>query len=494
MKWNRLQLMLYGEHLDNVGVVSQDPGLRVLAVHEIANSSYAFIDVEIGENLDAGEYVLSLEKADGKESISFILLQREDPSGRFQGFDQRDIIYLITTDRFTNGDTTNDEIQGMSEGLDRTNPYGRHGGDIQGIIDKLDYIKDLGVTTIWNQPLVENNGRTSYHGYAVTDMYRIDPRFGTNALFKRFVDEAHSRGLKVIMDHVNNHIGINHPWIKNLPTADWLNGSVEDHQPPYHGKIELHDIHSDSGTRSKATHGWFTDYMPDLNQKNPLVKNYLIQNTLWWIQFSGLDGIRDDTYPYADQEFLSEWCMALLTEYPNFNIVGEVWIQDPAFLAPYQRGSHLPKAFDTNLPSITDFGLYDAFVKVFGSGESISTIHRALAHDFLFPDAEGLVTFLDNHDTRRIMHRVNGDVRRFKLALQLLLTTRGIPQIYYGTEIGMMGGSDHGRIRADFPGGFPGDRRDAFTATGRTAEENGIFQFLKELIALRRSHEALMQG
>jgi glycosidase len=495
MKTSTIQLMIHGEHLSGISAKSTSGGVSVGKVYHIENPSYAFIDIAISPKVKPGAHTLILTNSSGKTAISYHILKRENLIGRFQGFDSRDVIYLITPDRFANGDTTNDSVPELTDKLNRADPYGRHGGDIQGIIGKLDYLHDLGVTALWMNPMVEDNATTaSYHGYAATDLYRIDLRFGTNALYSQLVHQAHKCGLKVIMDHVNNHISINHPWIKNLPTPDWLNGTVENHQEAFHSKIELTDTHSDSVVKSKATHGWFTDYLPDLNQSNPFVAKYLVQNTIWWIESSGLDGIREDTYPYIDPEFRAVWCSSILNEYPHFNIVGEIWIQDPEYLAPYQARNFFPKKFDPNLPSITDFGLFDAFSRAFADSGSIAAVFECLAKDFLYPHPDNLVTFLDNHDIQRIMSRVKGDVKRLKLALTLLLTTRGIPRILYGTEVGMMGGKDPGSLRADFPGGFPGDTRSAFTAQGRTEQENDIFNFTKQLLMLRRDHRALSLG
>jgi glycosidase len=294
------------------------------------------------------------------------------------------------------------------------------------MIDRLGYLADLGVTALWVTPLVENNmPQASYHGYAVTDFFRIDPRFGTNALYEEFVREAHRRGLKVIMDHVSNHVGLAHPWMKNLPSADWLNGSAANHQRATHSKVELTDIHGDSSFRASATLGWFADHMPDLNQHTSFVSRYLIQNTLWWIESTGIDGIREDTYPYADGRYLAEWARAILAEYPDFNIVGEVWVGDPAILATYQHGSPLARSFDTRLPALTDFALYDAFTTVFGARGSIRAIYDCLAKDHLYTDPSNLMIFVDNHDVRRILSVTQGDPRRALLALKILLTTRG---------------------------------------------------------------------
>ncbi|MBX2991331.1 MAG: cyclomaltodextrinase N-terminal domain-containing protein [Bacteroidetes bacterium] len=496
MKTNILQLMIYGENLKDVGVTSSSPGIRILKVHEIENPSYAFVDIEIRRNATPGNYGLRFRSGSGEVRVSFPLLQRRNSDDGHNGFDQSDVIYLIVPDRFANGDASNDNISGMSDTLNRNEPYGRHGGDLQGIINKLDYLQDLGVTALWLTPVVENNVRaSSYHGYAATDLYRIDRRFGSNELYRTFVQEAHTRNLKVIMDHVNNHISISHPWIQNLPTPDWLNGSPDNHLKSYHSKAELTDLYSDSLTKQKATHGWFTPYMPDMNQKNSSVARYLTQSTIWWIEYSGIDGIREDTYPYIDPEFRARWCRTILDEYPRFNIVGEVWIQDPVYLAPYQRKSFFPKPLDPQLPAITDFGLFDAFMKAFAdSAGKIEHIFNCLTKDFLFPDPGNLVTFLDNHDIRRIMFNVNGDTRRFQMAMTLLLTTRGIPQILYGTELGMKGGPDHGRLRADFPGGFPGDTQNAFTEEERTETETDIFNFTKRLLHIRKAHPVLQTG
>jgi neopullulanase len=496
MKMNRIQLMVYGEHLADIAASSSSPDLRIGRTLTAPNPAYAFIDIEVSASAAPGDYAITLENPHGATSFQFPLRRRVQSPDAHQGFDCSDVIYLIAPDRFANGDTTNDTVPGMDDPLRRTDPFGRHGGDLQGIIRRLDYLKDLGVTALWLMPVVENNMRRgSYHGYGATDAYRIDPRFGTNMLYAEFVRQAHNQGLKVIMDHVNNHMGIRHPWITNLPMPDWLNGTTEKHEKPFHSKLELDDIHSDSLTKQRAVIGWFDDRLADLNQSNPFVARYLSQSTLWWIEFSGIDGIREDTFPYLAPQFRETWCRAVLEEYPRFNIVGEVWVEDPALLAPYQRGSTVARTSKPELPSLTDFGLYDALRR--SCVDSLGTIDHlfaCLAKDFLYPRPDNLVTFLDNHDIQRIMFSVNGDVKRFKLALLTLLTTRGIPQLLYGTEIGMKGGPDHGRLRADFPGGFPHDGRDAFTAQGRTPQEDSVFMFTRQLLHLRKAFRPLQCG
>lgn len=494
MATNRLQLMIYGTLLDSITARFVSGGPSVVDVQCTTNPSYAFLDIVIPPATAPGSYDLIISRRSQSIRIAYQLLQRDAQQGAHAGFGVEDAIYLIVPDRFANGDTTNDMVPGLSEGVDRHQPYGRHGGDLAGIIEKLDYLADLGVTALWILPLTENSGRSSYHGYAVTDHYRIDPRFGSNALYADVVRRAHRKGLKVIMDHVNNHIGINHPWVANLPMADWLNGTVDNHQGAYHGKAGLSDPHTPLPLKDHVRRGWFSDGMPDLNQQNPFVARYLIQNTIWWIEYAGIDGIREDTYPYIDPAFASAWASAITTEYPSCTIVGEVWITDPAYLAMYQGGSRLASLPDSHLFSVTDFGFYRAVRDAFADSGSVSSVYDCLAEDFLYPSPGHLLTFLDNHDIPRIAYRVGGDTRKLTLALTLLFTTRGIPQMLYGTEIGMIGDRDHGRLRSDFPGGFPGDKRDAFVRGGRTEVEESVFQTVKQLLRLRGNHPALTRG
>jgi neopullulanase len=495
MRLHQVQLMLTGDNLSGITARSRSPQVRVTHVYRTPNPSYAFVDIEIAPDALEGFHLLTLYNGRDSLALSYPVLKRKPATGRYKGFDASDVVYLIMPDRFANGDTTNDDVPGMSEERTRENPSGRHGGDLKGITDHLEYLADLGVSALWVNPLLENNSPAlSYHGYAATDLYRIDPRFGTNEQYTEFVRQAHRHGLKVIMDHVSNHIGINHPWMKNLPSADWLNGSVAVHQKTAHWKMELADTHGDSSIRTNTTQGWFADNMPDLNQRNSFVSRYLIENTLWWIETTGLDGIREDTYSYVEQKFLTDWAEAISAEYPSFAIVGEVWIGDPVFLATYQKDTRMPVSMETGLSSVTDFALYDAFTQVFGAKGSVRLIFDCLSKDFLYPDPENMLTFLDNHDVRRIMYVTQGDDQRTLLALKMLFTLRGIPEILYGTELGMMGGKEHGMIRADFPGGFPGDSLNAFTAKGRTPEEKGLFQAIRQLIHLRRERKSLAYG
>lgn len=494
MKYNKIQLMIYGNGLDNVSAEFNSQKIKVLKVNKIKNPDYAFIDLQLDEELKPGTYELTLTKNGEKFSSTYDILERSNSIGKYAGFNSSDIIYLITPDRFSDADTSNDNIAGTLETHPNNSPNGRHGGDIQGIINHLDYFNELGVTALWINPLIENNTKISYHGYAATDLYKIDSRYGTNKLYKKLVDEAHKKGLKIILDHVGNHISLYHTWIKDIPTPDWINGTPADHfNSPYY-KRQYFDPHSDSTMKDITTRGWFVDEMPDLNQDNPFVANYIIQNTIWWIESTGLDGVREDTYPYLNQNFASQWAKTLRDEYPGINIVGEVWNEESALVAPYQSGSYFPKIFDSNLPSVTDFGLFHATTNVFEKNKNISEVFETLEKDFLFPDINNLLIFLDNHDTHRIMFQVNGNKDRLKLALTLLLTMRGIPQLYYGTEIGLIGGNDHGQIRQNFPGGFPDDDSNAFDMQGRTKDQNEIFQLTKKLIELRKNFKSLSNG
>lgn len=492
MKMNNVQLMVYGNQLINISASFSNEKIKVVKVHKTNNPSYAFIDIQIDSELQPGNYALTLTNDNEKISFEYPVLQREGGK-RFQGFDQQDIIYLIMPDRFADGDKSNNKIPGYFDYMDTIKNQGRAGGDIQGMIDRLDYLKGLGITAIWPTPLVENNTFRSYHGYAATDFYKIDPRLGSNLLYKEFVKLAHDKGIKVILDHVANHFSDDHVWMKNPPTTTWINGTKEKHLGANHSKMVFTDIHGDSTTIKQVEQGWFVDSMPDLNQEDPFVQNYIIQNTIWWIEFAGLDGIREDTYPYNNQKFMSTWAKSILDEFPTINIVGEVWTGEADFLASYQKDTFLPRSFNTNLPALTDFPLRDALINFLVNG-NLYGIFNVLAKDFLYNDSSNLVTFADNHDLARVMYFANGNVERAKILYTILFTTRGIPTIFYGSEIGMVGENDHGALRIPFPGGFEKNQRNAFAEAERTVEENDIFYFLKNLINLRKNHSSLKTG
>ncbi len=494
MNKSEIQLMVYGENLSNVDVKSTSKMFSVTSVEDAENSDYCFVNIKLDEEITPGEYKLEISNGASDASINFPILKRKSDENRYRGFDQQDVIYLITPDRFSDGDPGNNTVDGYLDEYDRSNPYGRHGGDIQGIINKLDYLVDLGITTIWINPLVENDTRFSYHGYAATDFYNIDARFGSNELYREFVDQAHSRGLKVILDHVSNHMSIDHPWMNSLPQDDWINGSKESHLNAHHDKMAYTDPYTAHNTIDYLSKGWFVNSMPDLNQRNSFVANYIIQNTIWWVEYSGVDGIREDTYPYVDQEFMAEWAKAVMTEYPEFNIVGEVWTGTTAFLAPYQGNSKLIDKFNSNLPAITDFGLRDVLYGYLKGENGLYDIYKVLAKDYLYADPSNLVTFIDNHDIERIMYAADTNWTKARTALAILLTTRGIPQILYGTEIGMIGAPEHGLLRADFPGGFPGDKKNAFSENGRSENQNRVYDFIKRLLNIRKLNSCLQNG
>ncbi|MBT8383963.1 MAG: alpha-amylase [Ignavibacteriaceae bacterium] len=495
MKWDTLQLMVYGENLSNISVRFEDERIQVLKIHSLKNASYLFIDVFIANEIEDDYYKIIFANKENQIEFEYPLTKKTNSKIEHQGFTNEDVIYLIFADRFFDGNPSNNTIDDSLDEFTSADFDGRKGGDIEGIISKLDYLKELGVTAIWVTPLLENNMWMSYHGYAATDLYKIDLRFGSNDLYKELVEEAHLHGIKVILDHVSNHIGINHSWVSNPPESNWFNGSKENFIPAMHDKMAFLDIHGDSTIINFHQRGWFTDYMPDLNQENTFLNNYLIQNTLWWIEYAGIDGIREDTYPYNDQKYAAEWAEAILNEYPDLNIVGEVWQGDPAVISGYQRNSQVRKLnFDSNLPAVTDFAFSDAIRHYLRGEESIRTFYKTLAQDFVYSNPNNLVVFLDNHDIERAMFLAEGNYGKLKVALNLLLFTRGIPVIFYGTEIGIEGGLKHGELRQSFPGGFSGDKRNAFTSEGRTEKENEIYNYLSELLKLRKDFPVLSKG
>jgi glycosidase len=494
MKKNKIQLMVYGENLSDYKASANSSKIVVKKIYSIENKNYSFVDISIMPGIKPGNYKLSFAKGKETVNVDFPILKREKSGKRFQGFNAEDIVYLIMPDRFADGDTSNNKIDGMINDFKRGDPLARHGGDLQGIINHLSNLNNLGVNALWLTPVIENNHPISYHGYAATDLYKIDPRLGTNEKYKEFVESAHQQEIKVIFDHVNNHISINHPWMQNPPTPDWFNGTKENHLNAWHDKAVSWDIHKEQITIDHLTKGWFVDEMPDLNQNNIFVKNYLIQNTIWWIEYACMDGIREDTYPYITPQFSSEWAKEVLNEYPTFNIVGEVWSGETVILAPYQKGSKLNKGLDTNLPVVTDFALSDAYRMYLNGKSDLYSIYKVIAQDYLYVNPNNLLTFVDNHDVARTMFEAKGDVAKVKLVFTHLLTSRGIPQILYGTEIGIVGSENHGYLRADFRGGFPGDESSAFDSIGRTTYENDLFSFFKKIIELRKKYKSLSSG
>jgi neopullulanase len=492
--YNQIQLLVYGKNLDSVDVEIKNNNIKIENIVNPPNTNYTFLSLNLSPKAMPGEYSIIFSNQYGKKEIKYPLIERDNSSNIHQGFSNEDVVYLISPDRFANGDSSNDFLFNDKEEFEFGSLNGRHGGDIQGIINKLDYLKDLGVTSIWSTPFLENNMYMSYHGYSATDLYKIDPRHGTNELYKEFVQKAHKKGIKVILDHVANHIGSNHEWIDNLPTETWLNGSPNNHLPAEHNKTAFVDIHADKESIKNANLGWFVDTMPDLNQTDSLLSKYIIQNTIWWIEYSGIDGIREDTYPYADQKFMSKWAKEILTHYPEFKIVGEVWKGDPAILAAFQTNSFFPKEFDSHLPVITDFAIRDALYDYLSDKADINRIYEVFGKDFVYSNPNNLLVFFDNHDIDRGMYAADWDMHKYKVALTLVLTTRGIPQLYYGTEIGLDGGGHHGKIREEFPGGFPNGKKNAFIKEGRNEKQNDIFEFTQNLLNLRKQYEVIRTG
>lgn len=491
--YNKVQILVYGENLDSASVEIDSEYLNVKSVFHPENSNYLFVDVLIDSMAKAGKYSFKIKNGFGSEKFNYLLFDREDLSNKHNGFSNEDVVYLIFPDRFVNGNTSNDFLANETEYFEFGAENGRHGGDIEGIISKLDYLKDLGITTIWSTPLTDNNMYMSYHGYAATDLYKIDPRHGSNELYKMFVELSHEKGLKVILDHVANHIGSNHEWINNYPTETWINGTPNNHLPAEHDKVAYVDIHAGDKSITNANLGWFVDTMPDLNQADPFMAKYIIQNTIWWIEYSGIDGIREDTYPYANQRFMSEWAKEILKHYPKFNIVGEVWKGEPSILAKFQTNSYFPKEFDSNLPVVTDFAFTDVVMNYLSGKENINSVYELFGQDFVYSNPNDLLVFFDNHDTDRGMYAAKWNLHKYKVGLTLVLTTRGIPQLFYGSEIGLDGGGHHDRIRGEFPGGF-NDEPNAFTKAGRNENQNIVFDFTKKLLKLRKENSALRSG
>ena len=495
MEHDTVQVLIYGKNIADVDIFPQHGPIDITNVHKAESPNYLFIDIYISKEISSDyNFEIGFSKGNQDTVIKYPILARENSNNKYHGFDQNDIMYLIMADRFCDGNPANNKVGDSLDQFTEKNLDGRKGGDIEGITSKLEYLKNLGITSIWITPMLENNMWMSYHGYAATDLYKIDPRFGSNELYKELVDEAHHIGLKIIMDHVSNHIGINHWWMKDLPFKDWINGTVENHLPANHNKMTFPDPHSPGDAVDQTWDGWFTDYMPDLNQANPYLKKYLLQNTIWWIEYLGLDGIREDTYPYCNQYAMADWNREVLIEYPSLNIVGEIWTGEPVYLAAYQQKNKFGVHLDSHLPCVTDFALSDAFRDYLSGRRGLEGIFNVLSQDYLYYDSDNLLTFFDNHDISRGLFVANNDVEKYKVALTILLTTRGIPKIFYGSEIGIVGDNNHGTIRSPFPGGFPGDSVNAFSSCGRTEYQEDIFNFTKELIKIRRDHRSLSSG
>ncbi len=502
MKSKNLQLLVYGKDIATTTPTITYDGVTLQSVEKVKNPNYLFLNLVIAETTKAGKVTLVFTDESKKViKYEYELKQRKSGSSERVGFNSSDVIYLITPDRFANGAPANDNAAGMLEKADRNNSKGRHGGDIKGILNNLDHIANLGMTAIWVNPFLENNmPRESYHGYAITDFYKSDARFGSNDEFLKLVDECHKRGMKVIMDMINNHCGKENWFIKDLPCDDWIHMFPEFTRSNFRAAT-ISDPYGAEVDRKRMTDGWFDTTMPDLNQKNPFVAKYLTQNAIWWVEYSGLDGIRMDTQPYPDKNMMTDWATSVFNEYPNFNVVGEAWIDNSAAITAYwQKGNRNADGFNSGFPSVTDFPLCMAMGKSFNETDGWESgnlrLYYTLAQDFVYPNAFNNVIFLDNHDLDRYFGIVGRDSDKMKMALSFLLTTRGIPMIYYGTEILMSENKskNDGYVRQDFPGGWVGDKTNCFTKEGRNAAQNDVYNYIQSLCSWRKTNKTVQTG
>lgn len=510
-----LQLMVYGKDIAKVKTVTTDyPGVVVDSIVRLDSPNYLLVYLNLS-GAQPGTMTLNI----GKTKVKYQLLQREMEGSARKGFSNADVLYMLMPDRFAQGPNHNRQIKGMRNYVeDRTQHSLRHGGDLEGIRQHLDYFKELGVTALWFTPVLENDspdnemGYSTYHGYATTDYYRVDPRFGTNEEYKKLIDEAHDKGLKVVMDMIFNHCGFEHPWVADMPSKDWFNlndwlkesnGTSDSRgtsfQQTSYKLTPVMDPYASDIDKKETVEGWFVSTMPDLNQKNTHVMTYLIQNSMWWIETVGIDGIRMDTYPYADRKGMARWMQEISREYPNFNTVGETWVTEPAYTAAWQKDNKLTDD-NSYLPTVMDFSFYEKINMAKGEEtdewwKGFNRIYNSLVYDYLYPNPENVMAFIENHDTDRFLG--NGkDSTALKQALALLLTIRRTPQLYYGTEILMNGTKEKtdGDVRKDFPGGFPGDSRNAFTREGRTRAENAMFDWTSRLLHWRQGNDVVIKG
>lgn len=506
MKNSSLQLMVYGKNIRDSRVSVDYPGVKIDSLVRLDSPNYLFVYLNLS-GAKPGNMVLNI---DGKK-VNYPLKARTMSGDKRIGFDNSDVLYMLMPDRFASGRNITKPMKGLNPYVvDRSKPSLRHGGDLEGVRQHLDYFNQLGVTALWFTPVLENNSpdmnsQSSYHGYATTNYYRVDPRFGTNEDYARLVAEAHAKGLKVVMDMIFNHCGYDHPWVKDMPSKDWFNtpewmkkGDSYYLQTSYKLTPVL-DPYASKVDKRETVDGWFVRSMPDLNQKNPHVMTYLIQNSEWWIETVGIDGIRMDTYPYADRKAMSQWMKILNEEYPNFNTVGETWVTEPAYTAAWQKDSKLSKV-NSYLKTVMDFSFYDKInlakhEETDAWWKGLNRIYNSLCYDYLYENPSSVMAFIENHDTDRFLE--NGkDTLALKQALALLLTINRIPQLYYGTEVLMNGTKEvtDGNVRCDFPGGFAGDKHNTFTAEGRTKAENAMFNWLSKLLKWRRNNMVITKG
>ena len=502
MQHRQVEIMAHRDSIADYEVrLGASQGVKLLKVEKADSPNYLFITLEISEKAPAPQRVPIVFSKSGQVFTAEFPILNRNAAPKAQGIDSRDVVYMLMPDRFANGNTANDTVAGMLEGLNRNNPDGRHGGDLQGIQEHLNYLQDLGITALWLNPELENDQKSaSYHGYAVTNHYRVDKRFGTNEMYRDFVQDCHRRGLKVIRDVVLNHIGSNHYWMHDLPTKDWINQWPVYTNTSFRAPTVL-DPYASEYDKKHFNDGWFDVEMPDLNQRNAHLATYLIQQAIWWIEYAGIDGFRIDTYTYSDQEFMSKWCAEVRKEYPNIGMFGEIWEQGVVVQGFFADNQPMGRArFDSNLPGVIDFQMCFAIQEAVNKGpgwqDGVAKIYYTLAQDYFYQDPYKNLVFLDNHDMSRFFTVVKEDLNKYKSGMALLLTTRGIPQVYYGTELLFTGDGrpSWGTFRKDFPGGWPGDSANKFTESGRTADEQEAFQFARTLIRYRNATPALQTG
>lgn len=511
MRNPKLQLMVYGKNISGSKVTVDYPSVKIDSIVKLGSPNYLLVYLDLN-GAKAGTMKINI----GGKKIDYRLMEREMPGSERKGFTNADVLYMLMPDRFASGRDDSKPIKSMNKyRVDRTEPSLRHGGDLEGIRQHLGYFNELGITALWLTPVLENdspdNGtQSTYHGYATTNYYRVDPRFGTNEEYRQLVKEAHQHGLKVVMDMIFNHCGYEHPWVSDMPSKDWFNtpewmsarDTAEGRQLYKQTSYKLTpvlDPYASQYDKAETVDGWFVPTMPDLNQRNRHVMTYLKQNSFWWIETVGIDGIRMDTYPYADREAMAGWMKELNEEYPQFNVVGETWVTEPAYTAAWQKDSKL-SSINSYLPTVMDFSFYDK-INMAKSEETdawwkgYNRIYNSLVYDYLYVKPENVMAFIENHDTDRFLGN-DMDVPSLKQALALLLTIKRTPQLYYGTEVLMNGTKEvtDGNVRKDFPGGFSGDEANAFTKEGRTDAQNDMFNYLSALLHWRQNNAVIAQG
>lgn len=514
-KNQKLQLLVQHPNIGSATPEISVYGIQLNKFHTADSPNYLFLDLEVSDEVTSGKFNIVFKQKDGEElTQTYELKARKTAAEDYVGFDSSDAIFLITPDRFANGNPSNDIVEGLKQtNIDRSEGYERHGGDLRGMINSIEYIHDLGYTAVWPTPVLINDmPQGSYHGYAITDYHKVDPRIGTLEDYKEFSSKLKEKGMKLIMDQVANHCGLEHWWMKDLPFKDWMNNqkNYEDNIEKWDWKVTIHSNHrrttnqdpyASEKDRLGNTDGWFVKDMPDLNQRNPFMANYIIQNSIWWIETLELGGIRQDTYPYPDKDFMANWAGAIMKEYPNFNIVGEEWSYNPLLVGYWQNGAKNTDRYVSNLRSTMDFPMQKNIVDALNEEESwdkgLVKMYEGLANDFAYNNPKDIMVFSDNHDMSRIFTQLKGDVTNTKMALSYLLMLPRIPQLYYGTEILMDDfdkPGDHGLIRTDFPGGWQGDAVNAFTGEGLNAEQEDMQSFLRKTLNYRKNSEAIHNG